>query len=101
RVVYSVQGVHSSLGLYCLTTRVCPHYNWHPVSLGVLAHLVELQEVLVLPGRAYVQRVANSVGPQANRVLDGGVKRREGLGVGGDVGLTVDLQHQGDLARVL
>ena len=100
-VVDRVEGVLAALLVERRAARVGPDHERHPVAVAVLAHALELVQVLVLARRADVERVADRVGAEPDRVLDRGVGGRERVVGGRHVGLAVDLEQQRHLAGVV
>ena len=78
RVVDRIEGDLAALLVDVAAARIRPDHQRHAVALAVLADALELVEVDVLPGRADVERVADGVGAEPDRVLNRGVGRREG-----------------------
>src|SRR5690606_4520120 len=68
RVVHGRERVAAALRLDRRATGIRPHDDRHPVLLALLANLHELQQVVVLAGRAHVERVADRVRAHRYRV---------------------------------
>jgi hypothetical protein len=101
RVVLRVEGPLAATGVDGPPPRIGPHHDRHAQPLAVLADLLEIADPHVFARRAHVQREADGVGAQPHRVLDARAEGRDGVAVVGDVGLAVELQDEGDPARVL
>ena len=83
------------------SSRVRPDDHRHAEALGVLAHLLELEEFEILSRRADIERVADRVRAQSDGILDRGIERRHRLVVFRDVRLAVELQDERDAAAVV
>src|SRR6185295_6144403 len=97
-VVDRVEGVATALFVDCGAAGVGPDDQRHAEAVAVAAHAAELDQVLVLARRADVERVADRVGAQPDRVLDLRVAGRQRLAGGGYLGFAVQLQDQRHLA---
>jgi hypothetical protein len=101
RVVDRVEGVAATLLVDVASARVGPDHERHSEAVAVPAHLAELDEIVVLPRRSDIERVADRVGADPDAILDRRVAGRERLVGGRYFGLRVQLQQQGDLAGIV
>src|SRR6185312_11732743 len=100
-VILRVQRIRAALGVDGAAARIGPHDQRHAVALAILAHLLELAELVVLARRTHIHGVADRVGTEAHGILDRSKQRRGGLVVAGDIGLAVELEDQWHPAAVL
>src|SRR5208282_539230 len=101
RVIDRVEALLAALLRDGLATRVGPDDEGHAEPMGLLAYLRELTEVAVLRRGTDIDRVPHCIRPEPHGVLDRPGQRAERLGIGRDPGLAVELQDEGNLARVL